>query len=443
MKTRRNNMAILRLLFAGIFFSSPFSVSAQDYIKEAVNTKTDKSVIRCVDSTRRLVYNEGYIKPAFMMFTDASTTTQDLYLPDNNYSVSDFIVRDNMVYFCGKKKDPSTNIEKAIMGHFDLTNFPSTTVYYYTHEQFSEFRKIESYIVYSASESEFHIVMTARNSAGRWTMVDSYELPYNRWGFYSISIPTDSLNGHSFLDIAVTDSYVLATSSYPNINQITYLWYFIKPTVFQSNAFSVEIKRRKLSKSPKTGSYSALVGDFENNRYITTFITDPFFNNNNKVMIEGFNGIISSGQLIISSLQGLYPREIRKNHDSHEMDILLYSKSTSSCYFFHLPQPTYLGWGSGFFDAQKYSAQNILSFDYLGSMSDCFIASGYGDVLKLYKYKYDNSGICAPLESVDTQFAGYSHNICFQEFVTSQWYYYRTLLPTTTGTSSIGTTCGQ
>lgn len=38
MKTRRNNMAILRLLFAGIFFSSPFSVSAQDYIKEAVNT---------------------------------------------------------------------------------------------------------------------------------------------------------------------------------------------------------------------------------------------------------------------------------------------------------------------------------------------------------------------------------------------------------------------
>lgn len=78
MKTRRNNMAILRLLFAGIFFSSPFSVSAQDYIKEAVNTKTDKSVIRCVDSTRRLVYNEGYIKPAFMMFTDASTTTQDL-----------------------------------------------------------------------------------------------------------------------------------------------------------------------------------------------------------------------------------------------------------------------------------------------------------------------------------------------------------------------------
>lgn len=74
------------------------AVKAQEYTKEVCDTKTEFSIVRSIDDTKRLVCNNVFGTTSFMLFTDASATTSDLYL-DNDFNVSDFIVRDNSVFF--------------------------------------------------------------------------------------------------------------------------------------------------------------------------------------------------------------------------------------------------------------------------------------------------------------------------------------------------------
>lgn len=55
-------------------------------------------------------------------------------------------------------------------------------------------------------------------------------------------------------------------------------------------------------------------------------------------------------------------------------------------------------------ESHKYSTHEIMSFDYLGYSSDCFVASGinqknYPGILLLYKYKFNFWGTC-PLKKI-------------------------------------------
>ena len=417
------------------------SAKAQDYTKEMMWTKSDNSIVRKVDNTNRLVYNEGYLHPSFMMFTDASSSTQDLYLPDS-YSVSDFKVEGETVYFCGK-----TNTGKAIMGYFSLTNFPYTSVYFYTHDCYAEFNKMESYTIYSASSSEYHIVMSARKSSGEWNMVDSYEIPYNRWLFYSYVTDSDSISGHKFTDIAVTNNYVLATSIKTGTHNASkpYLWYFEKPTVLNSHMFSVRVQRRLFQYFQPSW---ILVEQIENNRFVTVCHYGI-----NSFAVDDYNGVYHNNNIFSSinwATSTCTLREVKKNLDSREVDILFYggtklSLLTHRSQICHLPLAV-LENNGGTISAHQYQTQNLKSFDYLENMSDCYIASGIplsntDCVLNLYKYKYDYDGDCSDMDILSTEKDPHVKELYNQEIGDSYRYFYRAIMSTTTGTTTIVPIC--
>lgn len=443
MKTKTHNRVFFRLFAVMLFFVGEWNlVIAQEYTKELVNTKSETSIIRRVNSTDRLVCNDDFVKSTFMLFTDGSTFTHNLSL-DVGFHVSDFIIRDRMVYFCGKKTDVNPNEEVAILGYFSLTGFPSTTVYYHRHEEFAEFRKIESYKVYYESEQEFHIVLTAKKSEQEWSLIDSYELPYDAWGFQALLYYDDSVVNHTFLDISVSDNYVVATSTknYNDPSKDTlysrkaFLWFFMKPTVLHSNIFNVFVSRIKY---PGLLSRDLIVERTTGNYFITVCS-----NNRNTLAVDYFNTTVHTGRMQIPALVWITPIDIKYNYDSHKTDILvqynIYARASRS-FFYHV-NPI-----NGEINTHMYTNQKITSFDYLGDMSDCFVSSGVNyenenNFLRLYKYKYNEWIQCPektiiPVKSVNVNMVPYK-----QDFITRDKYYYRKTMNTTMGTTSISVDC--
>lgn len=426
-----------------IFFITSFGLAfvcgqtrAQEYRKVVANVKSDTSIVRRVDSQNRLVYNSHINDNRFMMYTDNSTSTQNLILPDDVY-VSDFMVRDGMVYFCGRKIESS--VKNAMLGFFDLASYPNSTVYYYTNNYYAEFDKIESYTVYSASSSQLHIVLTAKKADGDWTLMDSYELSLNRWGF--VEMLCDSTAGHTFLSLAVTDSYVLATSVKQTFSTAnSYLWYLTKPTVFNSTMFQTLVKRRK---HPGISSRSMRVGQAVSNRFITACIDGT-----QSLDVRLYNGVYFIGgcKIPLNSFNPIV-KCMKYNTDQGDMDILVYDPlkdgyNGGSSRVFHLPWV--IPSARDMISYHNYSGHRLFSLDYLGNFTGCFATSGLipgEDVLRLYKYYYDGVGTCETMQSVPLQDT-YTHLAPVDQLLT-YWgeAFWRRTMTTTTGSSQIMLDC--
>ena len=444
-------------VFQGIFFRRPlktlillplflmgewnYAFPQIEYIKEVYPEKTEFSIVRVIDSTQRLVCNVYADNSSFMLYSDLSSVGLKLCLP-TGFRVSDFIIRDDTVYFCGKRTIAPTYEDKAIMGYFGLAGFPSTTVYYYNYSagDYVLFNKIESYKVYYESRSEFHIVMTAKTSTDKWTMIDSHRIIFDDWVFYSLQLSPDSLMGHTLGDIAVTDNYVLATSSGTVFDIGSYLWYFNKPTVLQSHIFSVEVRRCKY---PGQFVTRANLKRCENNRFVTAC------RDKKKIYIDEFDGATHNYRLSTTYFVGTFPREIKYNYDKNEIDILLYFYMTmedpmAASYILHIPHTMFSTGGMA--NVHEYNNHNITSFDYIGYMTDCFVASGHNfpnvsDTLKLYKYKYNYWKNCPTSTSLPLVSESPKFRMFNQDFYSYYRYFWREELPVTTGETNIITTC--
>lgn len=421
---------------------------AQEYT-HTVNEKTTYSIVQNVDNTTKIVCNNYDGRATFIMFTDASTTASTLIF-DQGFSVSDFIIKENFVFFCGKRENTSSNEQKAIFGYYNLSTFPNSTVYYYTHDDYVEFHKIESYTIYSASAPENHIVMTAKTSQGSWNIVDSYEGVYNRWLFYSLYLySTDSLANHEMKDIAITDSYVIATSEHIHGSSsvpihTVYTWWFTKPHVPNGNMFAPEVKRCSFS-----GRYThnPVVEQCGGNRFVIAYGKE-----NSYIVINEYNGVAPTNQLIIPVLFNTYPLEMKMNPDSHEVDMLVYSKTDApfpftipaSYYFVHVPLPVLHTGGT--LDAHLFQSHIIHSFDYINT-SNCYIASGEKNdivnVLKLYKYKYNFWGDCTTIQSYTSTNKYTERRPTYQESDASLKYYWRYIMQTTIGEADIFQECNS
>lgn len=406
-------------------------VNAQEYTKIATNTKSTNSIVRSVNSTDRLVYNQYFSQSAFMMYTDNGSTTQDLYLPDD-VNVSDFIIRDGMVYFCGNRLINGQNM--SIMGYFSLTNFPYTTVYYHPNNDFTQFDKIDFYKIYSESEPEVHIVMTAKNSHDQWTLVDAYPTLNNSWMFIFLNEMEDSLAGHEFYDIAVTDNYVVATSSkrWGSIVGCC-LWYCTKPSVPGHHAFEIDVRRIW---HPMI-SGKMIVAHWKNNMFATAT-----FGRNHIIQVDVFNSFFHMQSFCFSTPFGTHLHDMNYNTDNDELD-LFFRDSPNINHIFHFPM---LGTGPiGTMSAHEYSGFTIFDIDYLANSSGWFVTTGVSNpnekLLRLYKYKYDNYGDCTTQYQINTSYATFNKNALLQNISYWGYAYWRNTMATSTGTSPLNWLC--
>lgn len=407
-------------------------VNAQEYTKIATNTKSTTSIVRSVNSTDRLVYNQYSSQSAFMMYTDNGSTTQDLYLPDD-VNVSDFIIRDGMVYFCGNRL--ISGQDKSIMGYFSLTNFPYTTVYYHPNYDFTQFDKMDFYKVYSEAEPEVHIVMTAKNSDDQWTLVDAYPALNNNWMFNCLNELDDSLSGHVFYDIAVTDNYVVATSS-KKIGFLgsCFLWYCTKPAVPGHHAFEIAVRRKcHLRLSGKM-----IVAHWKNNKFATATI-----GRNDFIQIDVFDSFLNMQSFGFSTLFGTNIYDMNYNADNNELD-LLFRGSPNINHIIHFPM---LGSGPvGTMSAHEYSGCTIFDIDYVANSSGWFVTTGVSTpnekLLRLYKYKYDYYGNCTTQYQTTTSHKTFDKYAYLQSISYFGCAYWRNTMATSTGTSTLNWLCG-
>ena len=213
----------LHVLFLAAMLLPTWVVQAQDKILNLFQYD-EHSIVRTVDNTTWLVYSHGKSN-IFNMVTPSGGTVSYKQLADDKLKILDFEIFEDYVFFCGVL-DPAA--PDAIMGYFSLSNFPTSTVYFDTLEEWAEFSKLDVFRV----EDQLHVVMTAKYHNGKGTMVDAREYATNSWAYCDADFRNKY---YSFFDVAVTDSYVVFTSWGNDIQSPFYLmqsilWIIQKPT---------------------------------------------------------------------------------------------------------------------------------------------------------------------------------------------------------------------
>lgn len=192
----------------------------QEFIKRTPLEKSDSIIIRDVSGDSWLVYSHFAINEvkhkAFVLFAEADATAEIMYLPDHVTHVNDFEIYDDKVYFAG---DDRNGI--GIMGYFDLTTFPTTTVNICTVPVMATFERLDVGVY----NNTLHVFLTGEELLGGGHFVDAWLNGTNVWQF-DISINLDKVN--RFDDVAALSSGV-AVSGRKEIDKDGFIFLFPLP----------------------------------------------------------------------------------------------------------------------------------------------------------------------------------------------------------------------
>ncbi len=282
------------------------------------------------------------------MYTDNSTITKDIDLPAG-WRIYDFTDMDGIVYFCGKRVDTVVGNDTSytsLMGYFRLADYPNCDLHVFANDNFSVFQNLAPY----RNNGKHHIIMTAKTSDGKGTLVDAYadKQANQRWYFDALNTRNDSLSGVSFLSLAITHDYILASSTngWPNNPQAaplvtSHLWYFERGS---QSVFS-NISRIKYS-----GVFNLLVKSFGQTGTANEFLTIAHESKNSVISVDYFKLFSLIKHLSLSTSLGFllrnYPstREAMWNYKRNELDILYWTyplrstEPTYSSHILHMPK---------------------------------------------------------------------------------------------------------
>ncbi|MBR4506821.1 MAG: hypothetical protein IKP21_08605 [Bacteroidales bacterium] len=216
-------------LFA-VLLAPIVALHGQEKIESIFKMYGEHSIIREINDGKWMVCSDNG-SPKFLKVEDGVSNVDVLLFPNEIISVSDFVIYRNAVYFCGKLRNGVPT-----MGHFSLSSFPTSTVYY------SEMTNVDTLIAiqvmdYEASGSG-HVVMIGRqNDVG--ILVDAMPTT-NGWDTYYILLLTKQNNYTVHTDLAITDGHVVVTSYNTKIEQEVdmdtlialaqgYIWFIDRP----------------------------------------------------------------------------------------------------------------------------------------------------------------------------------------------------------------------
>lgn len=209
----------------------PFlALHGQESIKTLYGLTSENSIIREITANTYLVYSD-YPELIFILENGGSTASI-MRLPKEIKSVSDFTIVDGMtVYFCGERN------EMPIMGYFDLSSFPLSTIHYIETTGVNILTNIKAYDTYlypplSTTGTTKHVLMLGlKNNVG--ILIDAMSTSSNNWETTYITLRIDG--GFTVIhdDIDILENYVIVASRdpLPSLSyKRGYIWYIAKPS---------------------------------------------------------------------------------------------------------------------------------------------------------------------------------------------------------------------
>lgn len=201
-------------------------VFGQEFTKRTQLYKSEGMIIRDYTGDSWLVYDryceyDGTWHDVFILFTETGTTAEMMYLPEQVASVNDFEIYDHSVYFAGSGTDGV-----GIMGYFDLTTFPLSTVKICPVPVMASFEKLEV----GAYNNTLHVFLTGEEVLGGGHMADARLVGTDLWRF-EISVNTALVD--RFDDVAVLSSGA-AFSARETIGKKGYMFFFQAPATGSS-----------------------------------------------------------------------------------------------------------------------------------------------------------------------------------------------------------------
>lgn len=390
-------IGVLAVLCASAFSGIAF---AQDRTRHFGEVKSQRSIIRDIDGQHRLVYNDEYFFPCFILVDDNDGNHQVLSLP-REILVRDFVIHNGSVYFCGTRTQSNLHDTCAVVGWFGMEGFPATEVHFVQHEHQKSFERIESYNVFNAG-SESHFVLIGRDINGIYNLFDARRIPLNRMVFHQPSNPEYFID-HQLDDLIVTDHYVIVSSQ--DRRALTckgYLWAFLKPVspgyhIFSAQAYHCPLGRVSCPKIilESLGRTAFSVNDF------VALYKGPHADYSSRYLSR-FDGINHVATSVMGSPGERYSfKEASYNADDHVLDIRV-DRPTSVFVirnhrvFFHVDMSTLTP--AGVVHGHQLEDDTVCSFAYLRNQHR-YEATGYSrgeGTLKLYNYTYNQWGVCMP-----------------------------------------------
>ncbi len=377
-------------------------INGEEYIRNISSIAGSNTIIRDVDATRFLVCGgKASGDCSFTLVTNGAPSHYEMTIMAD--SVLDFEVYNGSdVYFCGRINNG--NGIYAMLGHFSLSGFPNSTVEYVSLPWLYRLKKMD--IGWFANK--MHVVAIGDAIAGNGVLVDAI-IETTSWDINYAFI--DTVNDCRFSDVAITDSFVVATSTYKgSLFRSSRIWYVQKPA---SSGSPIQFNTCKYLNINEKATEPLLIEKCEGNVFVTatkdpmvlhfpSYSTPPshFF------YVKAF----STYQLLHSVRWDLdnfiYPKlkDICYDPINRILDCLIYTGNNSSQHnvIYHLDQT--LSQSPGTSHGHSYDNIIINSLDRKASQSKHFIAVGnsatdtWGSYL--LKYKYDVWGSCFASEDI-------------------------------------------
>lgn len=191
-----------------LFFTNQSSIYCQSSKKayDYVSTTASKAIIKEYNYPYTISYIET-IDNKYFTYTDIDNTHVITYKTvDNNYTINDFVIRNDSIFFCGQKTSG-----KGIIGFFNIYDFfwgsGTYELYddFYAQSTITSFSKIVSYI---STISPVHIICIGETEQGMSCITDMhYDISSTSWKYKSGDFIDDA--NESFKDITLTDKYVV------------------------------------------------------------------------------------------------------------------------------------------------------------------------------------------------------------------------------------------
>lgn len=227
----------LDITMIGIMLVTSIPSFSQDRVRVFDEVKSAEAIVKHINESTQLIYNEGYLQPCFILTKDVDVDAIAVCLPNEVY-VKDFAIYDDTVYFCGGMWTFGTSSSDALVGWFSLAGFPSTVVRTVKNSQLKCFDKIGVYAV-SNDVRELHLAMIGLDDNDNHVLIDAHKRNSVQWYFHR-SLENFGLENQYVNNLIVTDNYVVFSSNTKGVFSTEgHLWCFTKPYTVGYSIFSV------------------------------------------------------------------------------------------------------------------------------------------------------------------------------------------------------------
>ena len=320
MKRKVNKLKKIGII--AMFLSLSLPASSQEYIDLCSFISDYPTTVREVSVNKWLFCQRAFFS-SFFYVSDTSSLLHSMDFLAYPILINDFEIYSDWVFFCGESTDPSDSY--AFVGKFNITLFPSSTVYFYKIDRLKSLTKIE---VKNGGLATVDAYMIGQDNIGKNFFVSANLPGFGNPGSFYFSEATDGNIG-ILDDIAITRNYVVVSGR--NLSsRFGYLYYFNIPS-FVGAPYA-------------TNTYYGYIGYTVDNPILIKHCTDDYIvtvsSGSTDHIISALNGISYAYMIKIPRENGAIERDLDYNKDSRELDLLIGNPENSQAdcfsYIYHL-----------------------------------------------------------------------------------------------------------